>query len=1831
MWCLSVLFILFLIHTAGSNKIISITPSPCFKNESCLTLSMLVVNISNYLSANMTLIFQEGLHNLNSELSMSNIGSLRLSINDSVTNANIICSENASLKFTNISQLWISRLTFFSCSSNLEFIQQFNLEDSTYQDGGRGLFAIWSNVIITNSIFKHTTADIGGAILVRLGSNVTINNCTFADNSATGFSNDNCSGGALFIDSNCSVEIKNSNFINNTSEYSGGAIALVQAVYVGAHNVYSYNGASNSGGAIFGCNNSNIIEDSSFFSDNIARKDGGTVFASGGSSITVKNGSFTNNMASDHGGVLFATCDSKINMSNGHFNQNEAGKYKEILHAIINGSIPVHNRWSYFENLTDSSGGGVMYASHSSTIIIDKSSFSNNTGSFNGGVLHANTYSNITVTCSYFSNNTAGNDGGMAFILMNSNMTVWNTTFHKNLAISGGGALFASTDSTIFVNTSKFYGNEAGRFGGALFVWKDSNITLDNSLLDSNRAGRTKYAFDRLLGRGSFTINHAGGAMFLYGDSNITIANSCIINNEAGTCGGGLSAHGSYGVIVYNSTFSNNSAGNDGGGIYTDVSIVAINSTFFVRNSASKSGGVIYADFRSTVIVNNTQFNNNTAGATGGVVHADLGSNVTIENSTIHNNVAVHYGGFVYADTVIITIRNCSFSSNTAFIGGGVLFTVNSISIQLDNNNFTKSIAGYGGVAYVFTSENVKVNNCNFKNNQAIQEGGVIYASFKSNLTVCRSTFSDNKARNGGGVLSAFHQCSITITNYSRFLNNTASEGGVVNIENSSLSDSISQYSYNKANDNGGVIFVNQGTITIISCTLTSNQASNNGGVIYLSFSTEMTIAGNKCILERNQALNGGAIFSHMSTIFVQGYCLLEDNHALSNGGGLYLIMSIVKFNDTLFISNRAERAGGGLHAANSSIIIEGTANFTNNKAENGGGVSLESNTKLFGNSPQTDIFSFKSNCAMNHGGALFIDDETTPDLCAALVTRNKSPTTECFTAATSVSYAFSNNYASVSGSNLFGGLLDRCTVHGKLFQTNKSISGVSTFQRLSNINESNLDTVWSHPVRMCFCRDNLPDCDYHPEQIQVSRGKGFSLALIAYDQVRHTVNAIIYSSLSSSISGLDKGQAIQHISGATCTELHFNLFTPFESDYLTLTLAGPCNITGITKAVIRIDSICSCPIGFQMSENNKAVCNCICDKVLWPYDKTECNTTTHSIIRRDNFWLIYINNTNDSSGYVIYPNCPFDYCYPPEKHISINLNLPNGPDAQCASNRSGILCGYCKPGYSISLGSTHCLRCPTYWPGLLVIIIIVAIFSGIGLVVLILILNLTVAVGTLNSIIFYANIIAANRGALFPTSETNFAYVIVEWLNFDLGIDICFFNGMDTYIKTWFQLAFTGYIIFLVVLIIQLCNRFNRFGRLIGKKDPVATLATLVLLSNTKLITLLQTIISTFLPVVLKFPDGSQHLLWLPDATVTYLSGKHAVLFITAILVILVGFVYMILLFSWQWIMRCPRKRVKQIWKQKFSSFLESYHVPYTPKHRYWTGLLLCVRGIIYLTSAFNSPGDPKITLLSTNFIVSCLLFYIAVFGIRMYKLWLMNAMEIATYSNIIILAMFALYNSEAKSKLITISVGMTLVQLLVVILYHIHTYTNIKVLVRIQNSSICKKFDELLKKKLPREHICHPNHQTPADLNNNQLLEFLDVTDCSNNANTMPTHTVTVVEIAHPHITPPPLPSEKVTEEPDSEAQQQQNKQEYIQVPKAEDITAAKVSNADTKCNHGDIGSSDCSILKEVAKPKSSDITEQAKLPGIPFTPQLIQTNGDSEHTFSHHGIVEVEVYDQ
>uniref|UniRef100_A0A1X7TU69 Uncharacterized protein n=1 Tax=Amphimedon queenslandica TaxID=400682 RepID=A0A1X7TU69_AMPQE len=67
-------------------------------------------------------------------------------------------------------------------------------------------------------------------------------------------------------------------------------------------------------------------------------------------------------------------------------------------------------------------------------------------------------------------------------------------------------------------------------------------------------------------------------------------------------------------------------------------------------------------------------------------------------------------------------------------------------------------------------------------------------------------------------------------------------------------------------------------------------------------------------------------------------------------------------------------------------------------------------------------------------------------------------------------------------------------------------------------------------------------------------------------------------------------------------------------------------------------------------------------------------------------------------------------------------------------------MCGSCTEGYSLLMGSNKCGHCHNNYT----MIAWIALFAvmGVLLVVLLIALNLTVSVGTLNCLLFYANVV---------------------------------------------------------------------------------------------------------------------------------------------------------------------------------------------------------------------------------------------------------------------------------------------------------------------------------------------------------------------------------------------------------------------------------------------------------------------------------------------------------
>ena len=425
----------------------------------------------------------------------------------------------------------------------------------------------------------------------------------------------------------------------------------------------------------------------------------------------------------------------------------------------------------------------------------------------------------------------------------------------------------------------------------------------------------------------------------------------------------------------------------------------------------------------------------------------------------------------------------------------------------------------------------------------------------------------------------------------------------------------------------------------------------------------------------------------------------------------------------------------------------------------------------------------------------------------------------------------------------------------------------------------------------------------------------------------------------------------------------------------------------------------------------------------------------TGEIERRENWWigLVYANGT--FRGFITHAHCPFDYCK--KGTIFFNLSLT---DWQCAWNRSGILCGGCQHGLSLTLGGSACRKCESPILGPIVVLAVIA--AGIILVIILLVLRLNVAVGTINGLVFYANIMSANKSVFFPDGNSNVLTVFIAWLNLDFGIDTCFYNGMDMYSKTWLQFLFPLYIWALLLLIIVGCHYSIKISRIFGR-NPVACLATLILLSYTKL---LQTLITVLAFTVIEYPDGDHRAVWLYDANIRYLHGKHIPLFIAALCILVFLFLpYTAILTTGQWIQKKMNFRYTRKLNLCITPFFDAYYAPFLPSHRYWPGGLLILRCILLLVFSLNTSGN------ASNNLIAIIISMVVVFTFRqqtgsLYKSRATELLEISFLLNLLLLSISTSHVIIAggnQSALVFTSVGVAFVQFIGILLYHAYIQT--------------------------------------------------------------------------------------------------------------------------------------------------------------------------------------------
>ena len=1177
------------------------------------------------------------------------------------------------------------------------------------------------------------------------------------------------------------------------------------------------------------------------------------------------------------------------------------------------------------------------------------------------------------------------------------------------------------------------------------FCGKDAVTTIYGVLFHSVLDGRiTNCSFQDSIGTALRVIN---SSLDLRRSNSFTRNGRRCRNYMCSHLGGGIYANTSTLKFTGNSSFRVNSAG-EGGGIAADYSVLDFTGKITFKHNLAKYGGGISAWTSTINFSGSSTFGENSAAHYGGGIEARSSTLNFTGGSTFANNSAARYGGGIAA--LHSTLMNFSgksiFMNNSADFGGGIDAQSSTTLNFSGGSTFRNNSASYGG---------------------GICAGPNTLLNFNGN-----STFKNNYAAVAGGGIVIFHHNILNFTGDINFTHNLALAGGGMSVMYSTMiSTGNCLFTNNSAIGYGGGMYVLYSTLYLIGNGVFGNNLARVGGGIYATVST-LSVGGNSSdiigkhsrggtlctsLFVKNSALiHGGAVYTEDSFLTFQGHSIFSRNSANYSAGGIYSKNTTLRFNgSTSFSSNSGQLLGGGVYGLGTLLYFTGNSSFTANTATRGGGEYLVNSFNILS---QNASVTMDGNNATEYGGGVYVEDSDPISYCfpnivnlesclfqvdgllqtsvdqlvpiffdpAVILQSNEFHAIRAFL---NVSIHFSSNHAQKAGSAVYGGSVDSCAID--LVYNTTSVQGIARFNwQVPNL-ELEPNSISSDPFQVCLCKDGVLNCNT-PEldrQMQVYPGQLLKLSVVATGQRDGTVPAVVRAFFhgTDKYASVPQFQDTQNVSNI-CTELYYEVHSSATNNSATLVLYadGPCSTNG--KLLHISLKFHDCPHGFSLNPSEGI---CECEPRLQKYT-TRCNITKRTLERNGEFWVGY---DNISEGLILHPHCPFDYCA--SGHVKFTLN---DTDKQCDNNRSGLLCGECKSGYSLALGSSKCLLCSNIY----ILLIIPFALAGIALVLLLLICKLTVATGTINGLIFYANIVAVNRSIFFPANEANILTVFIAWVNLDLGVETCFFHGMDAYLKTWLQFVFPLYVWSLVGLMIMASRYSPRITRVFGS-NPVAVLATLFLLSYAKLF---RAIIAALCFTFLDYPDEVRVVVWLYDGNILYIHSKHIALFLAALLAFLLFFLpYTILLTVGQCLRANSNRRFfRWINSPRINPFLDAYYAPYRDQHRYWTGLMLCLRCVLYPVLVLLSlvSADPSHNLLAIQAAVIALLTLIHFTGLIYHKLYL-DVLEASFILNLGILAA-ATYSvrlaeiQESQAAVTYVSVGIAFVTFVGVLVYHMY-----------------------------------------------------------------------------------------------------------------------------------------------------------------------------------------------
>ena len=701
-----------------------------------------------------------------------------------------------------------------------------------------------------------------------------------------------------------------------------------------------------------------------------------------------------------------------------------------------------------------------------------------------------------------------------------------------------------------------------------------------------------------------------------------------------------------------------------------------------------------------------------------------------------------------------------------------------------------------------------------------------------------------------------------------------------------------------------------------------------------------------------------------------------------------------------------------GMILIGSIVTVYNSLVFRNNTGVTGGALQMNATSYLVF-SPEASI-KFIDNYASYRGGGIYygLSIDTCP--FQTLQFDSKSP----------ISFTFWNNTAKVAGDDMYGIVISQTVCNIQLNITNPFIKTSGIPDKLRHCNLKN-DVQYYNG----FYNNIIPKQNIFPGQ-----SLKFSMALFGKEYKAN------WSVTDGTVYVFIDGILVNHTYiTSNCSLIKYS---PKLSNYTRYQIRLSSNEKYEYYHFVQFYfTIHECPIGFNVS-NSQGICTC---SRSVSRENVTCDINTQNITHNGLLWIgtydtstPFNANTTNPNACIINEDCLL-YCSP--NPVTFKLN---DTETQCVDNRGQRMCGSCRNGYSLLLGSNMCGQCHDDYT----MIAWISLFAvmGVLLVLLLIALNLTVSVGTLNGLLFYANIVKLYEPVFIRERTIPVLSQVISWINLDFGFEICFYKGMDSYAKQWLQFAFPFYLWIIIIVIIQVCRRYGKISRLMGS-HAVPVLSTLFLLSYTKLVRTIVIVLHKREVTVQCTSESIVLGLWYEDPNVEYAKGKHAGLFGFALFVSIIFIIpyTMFLLFSPLFEKYLSNYRIfKKLWS-RFKPIIDAYSGPMKDEYRFWPGLLLLARLPILLSvtlvDSFIRSHFFLLSMLQTVLVIVMSLGHC--FG-GVYKKRINNIIEVWFLFNLCImigLSVAFMNHSESVNKIwYSICLSIFTVSFVSIIVYHFY-----------------------------------------------------------------------------------------------------------------------------------------------------------------------------------------------